>query len=75
MANDTSSEKNSSDSESSSSSSDDSSSSSCSKKRAYDYKEIKVNNYLLFQFFCFNVIFTFMYYFIEGSLYMGQFRI
>ena len=74
MANDTSSEKNSSDYESSSSFSDDSSSSR-PKKRAYDYKEIKVNNYLLFQFFCFNVIFTFMYYFIEGSLYMGQFRI
>lgn len=57
----------------SSSSSYDSSSSSASvssKKRAYNYKEIKVNN-CLFVLYLFLVLFTFMYYFIERGFYMG----
>ena len=54
-----------------SSSSDDSSSSSVSlKKRAYNYKEIKVNNYL-FVLYLFLVLFTFMYHFIERGFYLG----
>ena len=45
-----------------------------SKKRTYDYKEIKVNNCLLFLFFIFNFIYIYILFFIERSLYIDELR-